>query len=449
MAVNDDDTIAAIATPPGRGAVGIVRVSGPMTVSVARALLNRQPPPRQATLACFLDAAGEAIDQGIVLYFPAPHSFTGEDVLELQGHGGSALLDLLLHRLIDLGCRLARPGEFSERAFLNDKLDLAQAEGVADLIDATSQSAARAAMRTLRGEFSARVHGLTEALKRLRIYVEAAIDFPDEEVDFLSDAQLRDNLLRVFAEFDALTRAARQGVVLNDGLKIVLIGAPNVGKSSLMNALAGEEVAIVTAVPGTTRDLLRQPVRIGGVAMNLIDTAGLRPSADPIEMEGMRRARAELALADHVLIVTDQDDPAAAAPLPAEMPPDMPVTLVVNKIDLSGQPPRLDQAVSPPRIHLSALSGQGIELLRQHLQRSAGLTDADSGAFTARRRHLAALQRARGHVDAAARVLTQDNAFELFAEELRMAQNALGEITGTYGSEDLLGDIFSSFCIGK
>jgi tRNA modification GTPase len=447
--VNDNDTIAAIATPPGRGAVGIVRVSGPMTPQVAQALLTRLPAPRQATLASFVDAAGQAIDQGIALYFPAPNSFTGEHVLELQGHGGSALMDLLLQRLIELGCRPARPGEFSERAFLNDKLDLAQAEGVADLIDASSQAAARAAMRTLRGEFSARVHALNEALKRLRIHVEAAIDFPDEEVDFLSDAQLQENLARVFGEFDALTRAARQGVVLNEGLKIVLVGAPNVGKSSLMNALAGEEVAIVTDVPGTTRDLLRQSVRIGGVAMNVVDTAGLRHSTDPIEMEGMRRARAELAQADHVLIVTEQETAPAAVALPADLPAGTPVTLVVNKIDLSGRPPRLEEQASPPRIHLSAASGQGVDLLRAHLQRSAGLTDTDSGAFTARRRHLAALQRAREHVDAAARVLTQDSAFELFAEELRMAQNCLGEITGVYGSEDLLGDIFRNFCIGK
>jgi tRNA modification GTPase len=303
-------------------------------------------------------------------------------------------------------------------------------------------------MRTLRGEFSGRVHGLTEALKRLRIYVEAAIDFPDEEVDFLSDAQLQDNLTRAFAEFDALTRAARHGVVLNDGLKIVLIGAPNVGKSSLMNALAGEEVAIVTDVPGTTRDLLRQPVRIGGLAMNLVDTAGLRPSTDPIEMEGMRRARAELAQADHVLIVTDTDRPAPDHPLPAELPAGLPVTLVVNKIDVSGDPARLEDG-PPPRIYVSAKSGQGIDALRTHLQRSAGMTDIDSGAFTARRRHLAALHRAREHVDAAARRLTDEQAFELFAEELRMAQNCLGEITGAYGSEDLLADIFRSFCIGK
>jgi tRNA modification GTPase len=426
--------------------VGIVRVSGPAVPRIAQALLHRLPPPRRAVLATFSDAAGEAIDQGIALYFPAPYSFTGEHVLELQGHGGSALIDLLLQRLLELGCRAARPGEFSERGFLNDKLDLAQAEGVADLIDASSHAAARAALRTLRGEFSSRVHALDAALKRLRIHVEAAIDFPEEEVDFLDDARLQENLERVFTEFDALTRAARQGVVLNDGLKIVLIGAPNVGKSSLMNALAGEDVAIVTDVPGTTRDVLRQPVRIGGATMNLVDTAGLRSSADQIEIEGMRRARAELAQADHVLLVTEPD---TAATPPAELPPGIPLTVVINKIDLSGTPPRLDATVTPPRVFLSARGGEGVELLRAHLLAAAGLAHADAGAFTARRRHLEALRRAREHVDAAAGQLLQHHAFELFAEELRMAQNCLGEITGAYGSEDLLGDIFRSFCIGK
>lgn len=413
------------------------------------ALLGTLPPPRVAHLADFQDGEGGTLDQGLALYFPAPHSFTGEDVLELQGHGGSVVIDLLLQRLLALGCRMARPGEFSERAFLNDKLDLAQAEGIADLIDASSQAAARAALRTLRGEFSARVAALEAGLKQLRIYVEAAIDFPDEEVDFLSDAQLQRRLQEVFAQFDALAAAARQGVVLNEGLKIVLVGAPNVGKSSLMNALAGDDVAIVTEVPGTTRDLLRQQIRIDGIAMNLVDTAGLRASEDRVEVEGIRRARQEMAQADHVLYVIEA---ASADPTPqqlAELPQGVPATLVFNKIDTLGRSAELIASVTLPRVYLSATGGQGLDLLRAHLKAAAGLSDADSGVFAARRRHLTALGEAREHVDAAARVLLNQRAFELFAEELRLAQQSLGAITGTFSSDDLLGAIFGSFCIGK
>ena len=444
-----NDTIAAAASPPGRGSVGVIRVSGPLVPQVAKQILGTLPTPRTAHLTQFRDSDGETLDQGFALYFPAPHSFTGEDVLELQGHGGSVVIDLLLQRLFELGCRQARPGEFSERAFLNDKLDLAQAEGIADLIDASSSAAARAALRTLRGEFSARVATLESALKQLRIYVEAAIDFPDEEVDFLSDDQLARRLQEVFEQFDALSAAARQGVVLNEGLKIVLVGEPNVGKSSLMNALAGDDVAIVTEVPGTTRDLLRQQIRIDGIAMNLVDTAGLRPSEDRVEVEGIRRARLEMSQADLILYVVDA---AGMEPTPqqlAQLPPGIAATLVFNKIDVSGLPAELKASLTPPRVYVSATGGQGLDLLRAHLKSAAGLNDVEAGVFAARRRHLTALRRAREHTDAAATVLLNERAFELFAEELRLAQHALGEITGTFSSDDLLGAIFSSFCIGK
>jgi tRNA modification GTPase len=449
--MSDGDTIAAAASPPGRGAVGIVRVSGPDAPRVATAMLGALPAPRTATLADFSGADGQAIDRGIALYFPAPHSFTGESVLELQGHGGSVVVDLLLQRLVELGCRLARPGEFTERAFLNDKLDLAQAEAVADLIDASSQAAARAAMRTLQGEFSARVRELETALTQLRMYVEAAIDFPDEEIDFLSDAQLQRRLDEVFAKFDALSVAARQGVVLREGLKIVLAGRPNVGKSSLMNALAGDQIAIVTDVPGTTRDVLRQQIRIDGIALNLVDTAGLRAAGDAIELEGIRRARDEMLKADHVLYVLDAGDPQRDPAALADVPAGVPVTLVYNKIDLYGGKPRLESAVgaNAARVHVSAATGEGLDLLRAHLKASAGLSDAGASVFTARRRHVTALTRAREHVESASCVLRNERAFELFAEDLRLAQRSLGQITGEVGSEELLGKIFASFCIGK
>ena len=447
--MNAGDTIAAAASPPGRGAVGIVRISGPDTARIAAQVLGAVPAPRIATLAVFAGADGQPIDQGLALYFPAPHSFTGEHVLELHGHGGSVVIDLLLQRLLELGCRLARPGEFSERAFLNDKLDLAQAEAVADLIDASSQAAARAAMRTLTGEFSALVHGLEQHLTALRVYVEAAIDFPDEEIDFLSDQELERRLQRVFAGFDGLSAAARLGVVLREGLKIVLAGRPNVGKSSLMNALAGDDVAIVTDMPGTTRDVLRQQIRIGAIAVNLVDTAGLRAAGDAIEQEGIRRARQEMLQADHVLYVVDRRD---GEPPPAELadiPAGVALTLVFNKIDLQGDEPRLDADVEPARAYVSAATGQGLDLLRRHLQARAGFANTGASVFAARRRHLTALAQARAHVDSAVNVLRQQRAFELFAEDLRLAQLSLGAITGEVSSEDLLGEIFSSFCIGK
>ncbi len=411
------------------------------------------PAARLARLASFLDGQGNPLDQGLALYFPAPSSFTGEHVLELHGHGGPVVMDLLVQRALRLGCRMARPGEFSERAFLNGKIDVAQAEAVADLIDAGTAAAARAAVRSMQGEFSARIAQLQSQLTELRAYVEAAIDFPDEEVDFLSAPVIGLRLARLSDGFDEIMAAAAQGALLREGLTVVIAGKPNAGKSSLLNRLAGEEVAIVTAAPGTTRDVLRQHLHLDGLPLNLVDTAGLRRAADAAEAEGIRRARSEMARADRVLYVLDASrvDESSHAHLSAELdelPQGVPVTWVFNKIDLTGAAPRVtDEA--PVRVFLSALTGEGIGLLRAHLKVSAGYRDADSGALAARRRHLDALERARALVLAAAQTLSRNHAFELFAEDLRLAQRALGEITGEFTSEDLLGAIFGSFCIGK
>jgi tRNA modification GTPase len=447
------DTIAAIASALGRAAVGVIRVSGPRVPQIAAGILGGLPAPRQAQLSSFLDAQGKSLDEGIALYFPAPRSYTGEHVLEIQGHGGALIVDMLLQRLLELGCRMARPGEFSERAFLNGKIDIAQAEAIADLIDAGTTAAARAAVRSLQGEFSARIAALKARITDLRAYVEAAIDFPDEEIDFLSDHALRERLAAVFAAFESITTAARQGALLREGLNVVIAGKPNAGKSSLLNKLSGDEVAIVTDVPGTTRDVLRQQVHLDGLPLNLIDTAGLRAAVDVVEVEGVRRARNEMARADRVLYVLDTgaaaDDSQSWAPDLDQLPPDVPVTLVFNKIDLTGSPERLDEAASPPRVFLSARTGAGVELLRTHLKVSAGYRETESGALAARRRHLDALNRARQHVQSAADTLSSTRAFELFAEDLRLAQHALGEITGEFTSDDLLGEIFGSFCIGK
>jgi tRNA modification GTPase len=452
--VTSPDTIIAIASAPGRGAVGVIRVSGSCVPRVAAEILGELPPPRHAQLSNFLDAQGRSIDAGLALYFPAPASYTGEHVLELQGHGGTLVLDLVLKRLLELGCRMARPGEFSERAFLNGKIDITQAEAIADLIDAGTAAAARAAVRSMQGEFSARIAELKGQITGLRAYVEAAIDFPDEEIDFLSDKALRERLAAVFAGFESISSAARQGALLREGLNVVIAGKPNAGKSSLMNRLAGEEVAIVTDVPGTTRDVLRRQVHLDGLPLNLADTAGLRTAADVVEAEGVRRARSEIANADRVLYLLDaalagEEDAGQWAAELDPLPAGVPVTLVFNKIDLTGAPARLDAAADPPRVFLSARTGEVLELLRTHLKTTAGYQEADSGAFAARRRHLDALGRARQHAQDAADTLGSTRAFELFAEDLRLAQHALGEITGEFTSEDLLGEIFGSFCIGK
>jgi tRNA modification GTPase len=455
--VSTPDTIVAVASAAGRGAVGVIRVSGPRVPQIAAGILGGLPAPRRARFSSFLDAQGGSVDEGLALYFPAPASYTGEHVLELQGHGGVLVVDMVLKRLLELGCRMARPGEFSERAFLNGKIDIAQAEAIADLIDAGTAAAARAAVRSLQGEFSARVDDLKKRITELRAYVEAAIDFPDEEIDFLSDKALGERLAAVFAAFDSITAAARQGALLREGLNVVIAGKPNAGKSSLLNRLAGDDVAIVTDVPGTTRDVLRQHVHLDGLPLNLVDTAGLRIATDVVEAEGVRRARNEMARADRVLYLVDagiagtkdEKDSAQWDAEPDQLPAGVPVTLVFNKIDLTGAPARLDVTADPPRVFLSARTGSGLELLRNHLKASAGYRETESGAFAARRRHLDALRRARQHVQTAAEILSSTRAFELFAEDLRLAQHALGEITGEFTSEDLLGEIFGSFCIGK
>jgi tRNA modification GTPase len=431
----------------------MVRVSGAEVPRVACAILGFVPAPRHARLASFLDAGGNCLDQGLALYFPAPASFTGEDVLELQGHGGPLVTDLVLKRVLELGCRMARPGEFSERAFCNGKIDIAQAEAVADLIDAGTAAAAKAAVRSMRGEFSARIAELQAQLTELRVYVEAAIDFPDEEVEFLSGAALAARLVQVFGSFDSIIAAARQGSLLREGLTVVIAGKPNAGKSSLLNRLLGDEVAIVTAAPGTTRDVLRQHLALDGLPLNLIDTAGLRAASDAAEEEGVRRARTEMRRADRVLYVQDATrvGERSAAEIAAELeelPTDVPVTLVFNKIDLTGAAAHATQG-APTQIFLSAKTGVGLDLLRAHLKESAGYRDSESGALAARRRHLDALKRAQALVQSAAEVLQRPQTFELFAEDLRLAQRALGEITGEFTSEDLLGAIFGSFCIGK
>jgi len=447
------DTIVAAATAPGRGGLGVVRVSGSRVVPIAEALLGRLPRPRFATLAPFRDAEGEPIDIGIALYFPAPGSYTGEAVLELQGHGGPLLLEMLVARVIELGARRAEPGEFTQRAFLNDKIDLAQAEAVADLIDAGSREAARAAMRSLQGEFSAMVSSLTEALIDLRAYVEAAIDFPEEEIDFLADEQLNARLETVLLELAAVEQTARLGRVLRDGMTLVIAGRPNAGKSSLLNQLAGYDAAIVTAIPGTTRDLVRERIDLDGMPLHIIDTAGLREaSADPVEQEGMRRAHHEIGRADRVLFVIDaHEDPEARAfdELRATLPGDVPVTLVLNKVDLSPAAVTADTVIGPPRVAVSARTGEGLALLREHLKSAMGYTVSGAGLVSARARHLEAIALARRSVEVAALQLREQRAGELVAEELRAAQRALDQITGEVSSEDLLGRIFSSFCIGK
>lgn len=444
------DTIAAVATPAGRGGVGIVRISGPLSAAIAERILGHCPPPRRAEYRSFYAPDGSVIDQGIALFFAAPHSFTGEDVLELQGHGGPVVMDLLVRAALQLGARSAQPGEFTQRAFLNDKLDLAQAEAIADLIDATSLQAARSALRSLQGEFSQRVTALTEALIQLRLYVEAAIDFPEEEIDFLADGAVAAQLTAVQAQLRAVQQAAQQGSLLRDGMQVVLAGQPNAGKSSLLNALAGRDSAIVTDIPGTTRDVLREQIGIDGMPLHIIDTAGLRDGGDAIEQEGMRRTWLEIERADRVLLLLDDrhglSDMDQA--ILARLPPQLPVTFIHNKIDLSGHAAAVEQRAGATHVYLSARHGTGLDLLREHLKQSMGFQTVTEGVFSARRRHLDALAQAAAHLASGAERLRQ-GAGELLAEELHQAQQALGEITGAFGADDLLGRIFSSFCIGK
>lgn len=486
------DTIVAIATPPGRGGVGIVRLSGPDVPRIAAAIVGTVPAPRRAAYREFRDADGTPLDRGLALWFAAPHSYTGEHVLELHGHGGPVVMDLLVRRALALGARLARPGEFSERAYLNDRLDLAQAEAVADLIDAGSAAAARAALRSLAGEFSTRVHALADALVELRTYVEAAIDFPDEEVDFLAQGDVEARVAALHARCDALERSAEQGRLLHEGYTLVIAGRPNAGKSSLLNALAGHDAAIVTEIPGTTRDVLRERIQLDGLPVAILDTAGLRDSPDVVEAEGIRRARREMQRADRILYVVDAADAAAVVALERELaalPHGVPVTVVWNKCDVAGavvMPAKVANAgtdagsatrtqvraetqaqaqapaearvhghapshphAEPAHVRIAATTGFGLEALREHLKHAAGFHPGDTGTFSARRRHLDALARAKAQIQAASVLLRSGAGGELVAEELRLAHRSLGEITGEFTSEDLLGRIFASFCIGK
>ena len=446
MQKNNEEVICAIATPPGRGGIGVVRISGSNLESVATGLIGRLPRPRYATYTNFLDAGGEAIDQGIALYFSAPNSFTGEHVLELQGHGGPAVMQALLNRCLELGARLAMPGEFTQRAFLNGKLDLAQAESVADLIDASSIEAARSALHSLSGEFSRRTQIMQTRLTELRMRVEASLDFPEEEdIVEVEREKVRKGIDVTLDELAGVLAAAKQGALLREGVHVALIGQPNVGKSSLMNALAGKEIAIVTDIAGTTRDALHQEILISGVRFHLIDTAGLRETTDTVEKMGIARTWAAVEKAGIALLLVDSQHGLGEAEqkIIEKLPAGIARITVHNKIDLSGDKPRCE---SGTEVWLSAKTGEGIDLLRAELLRTAGWQPAGESGFMARRRHLAALGRAQSHLKMALELSGQ---LELQAEELRLSQEALSEITGEFTPDDLLGEIFSRFCIGK
>lgn len=424
-----------------------MRISGPQATSIASNIAGALPQPRIASHRSFHNAAGEDVDSGLVLYFAAPHSFTGEDVVELHGHGGPVVVGMLVDAAIALGARMAEPGEFTRRAFLNDKLDLAQAEAIADLIECGTEQAARAALRSLTGAFSELVGSVAAKVERLRLYVEAAIDFPEEEVDFLSDEQLHASIAETETAFDELIAQAKVGRVLRDGYRVVIVGKPNAGKSSLMNRLSGEDTAIVTELAGTTRDILREQINIDGLAVELVDTAGLRSDPDRIEAEGIRRARQALQGADAVLWIQDATDADADA-LDEELPTDIPVIVVRNKIDLTGEASGGGE-LHTDAVGLSAKTGTGLDELRLRVRRLAGYKDLGEQTVTARRRHVDAIRRARDHFEAGRAALAEQRAGEVFAEELRLAHQALGEITGATSSDDLLGMIFTEFCIGK
>jgi tRNA modification GTPase len=446
------EVIAAVATPAGRGGIGVVRVSGPDLGRVVAGIIGRPLAPRVATVAAFLGEHGETLDQGLALLFPAPASYTGETVLELHGHGGPAVLALLLNRCLDLGARLAAPGEFTQRAFLNGKLDLAQAEGVADLIEAATTTAARAAARSLTGAFSREIHGAVQTLVELRMFTEATLDFPEEDIEFVRATDAAGKLAALRARLADLLARARQGSLLREGLGVVLIGQPNVGKSSLLNQLVGEEVAIVTPLPGTTRDAIRSRIEIGGIPLHVIDTAGLRPTGDAVEKLGIERTWAALAQADLALIVTDAREPdhPADAEIAAKLPGELPRVIVRNKIDLAGRDAAAGRENGASVVWLSAKTGVGIDRLREAILAAVGAREDMEGTFLARERHLQALQAAAAHLAAAAAHLAETAPpLELFAEELRAAQEALAAITGEFTADDLLGVIFSRFCIGK
>lgn len=440
-----NDTIAAQATPTGRGGIAIIRVSGHLVSTIIKAMLGCELAPRQATYLPFRDSDGEVIDEGVAIFFPNPHSFTGEDVLELQGHGGPVVVDLLLQCILSLGVRLARPGEFSERAFLNDKIDLTQAESIADLINASSKQAVRSAMRSLQGEFAKEIHALNEKIIYVRMYVEAAIDFTDEEIDFLADEKISSALKKILDDLKEIQRKAKQGSFLREGITVVIAGEPNVGKSSLLNCLSGKEMAIVTDIPGTTRDVLRDSILIDGMPVHIIDTAGLRESHDIVEQEGIRRAYNEMKKADIVLYVTDANNDEIKEPV---LKFEQPFITIRNKIDLMNELSSIHSNDNKTIISLSAKSGAGVDLLKQYIKEQVGFQPAGEGMYLARRRHLDALARAQSHVHECLDQLSSRSG-ELAAEDLRQAHLALCEITGVFTSDDLLGRIFSSFCIGK
>jgi len=462
--IENPDTIAAIATPPGNGGVGIIRISGALVPEIAKHLIRRacsqqasgihtipgDKPliPRLAQYSSFTDEDGSVIDSGITLYFPAPASYTGEDILELQGHGGSVVLDMLLRRVLSLGARLANPGEFTERAFLNNKLDLAQAEAVADLIESSTEQSVRSAQKSMQGVFSIQVNELVEELTELRTYVEAAIDFVDEEIDFLTDGVVENRMVKILNRIERIQQTAQQGRLLRDGMTVVLAGKPNAGKSSLLNALAGHEAAIVTDIAGTTRDVLKERIQLDGMPLHIIDTAGLRESDNAIEQEGIRRAHQEIKNADKILLLIDAREPDIESILKT-LPSGSNITQIYNKIDLLGLEPEIKQTELGTQIYLSIKTGNGMELLKQHLKQSVGFNEATDNVFIARRRHIEALNKGHEFVESALNQLRSSQAGELVAEDLRQAQMSLAEITGKFTSDDLLGKIFSSFCIGK
>ena len=451
----ENDTIVALATAPGRAGVGIIRVSGPLSKHIAETMLGLTPKPRFAHYGPFLNVKNEQVDEGIALFFPNPNSFTGEDVLELQGHGGPVVMDMLLQVTLSLGARIARPGEFSERAFLNDKMDLVQAEAIADLIDSASEQAAKCALRSLQGAFSKEIEALVEQLIALRIYVEAAIDFPEEEIDFLGDGKVANDLQGIIDQLHSVRDRANQGTLIREGMNVVIAGRPNAGKSSLLNALAGREAAIVTSIEGTTRDVLKEHIHIDGMPLHIIDTAGLRESNDEVERIGIDRAWKEIQQADRILLMvdgttTDSMDPEVIWPDFVHHLPSMEkITVVRNKIDQTKEQAMLAADTKVPVINLSAKEGSGINLLKEHLKQCMGYNATMEGGFTARRRHLDAIDSAERVLYTGQQQLLNMGAGELLAEDLRAAQESLGEITGKVSPDDLLGRIFSSFCIGK
>jgi len=450
------DTIVAQATAPGRGGVGIIRVSGPKAAQVALDVTGKILKPRFAEYISFKSANGIELDQGIALYFPNPNSFTGEDVLELQGHGGPVVMDMLIKRILDInGIRPARPGEFSERAFMNDKMDLTQAEAIADLIDASSEEAAKSALQSLQGQFSKKIKTLVDSLIHLRIYVEAAIDFPEEEIDFLADGKVSADLQQIISNLKMVRAEANQGAIIREGMKVVIAGRPNAGKSSLLNALSGKDSAIVTDIAGTTRDVLREHIHIDGMPLHIIDTAGLREASDEVERIGIDKAWQEISQADRVLFMVDGTTTNATDPKEIwpdfidRLPNNIGMTVIRNKVDQTDENLGICHVNDPTLIRLSAKTGQGIESLKNHLKECMGFTGSSEGGFMARRRHLVSLEKAANHLDIGQQQLESYMAGEILAEELRITQQYLNEITGEFSSDDLLGKIFSSFCIGK